>query len=106
MNGTQYVDLDQRIEIWCNATGMEQAPEDVDWFHEGHLIDTQAPKWQNRVSVETYKPKVPGHSLLSKLIIDRSVASDHGNYICRSSDLTTTSLKVHVLNGRWIGILC
>lgn len=40
-----------------------------------------------------------GKYFISELIVDHSKLDDKGHYVCRSSDLTVDSLKVHVLNG-------
>lgn len=100
LTGTEYVDKDQKINLTCNATGAERAPSDIDWFHEGNRIYTNNKKWMNRIEITKYKPEIPGRSLISSLIIERSTLNDTGSYVCRSSNLETTSLKIHVLNGK------
>lgn len=101
MTGTEYVDFSHQIQLRCNASGIDQAPEDIDWFYEGVLIDTNNKKWKNRIEITKYKPQVPGKTLVSELTIERSHQDDMGNYVCRSSELDTTSIKVHVLNGTY-----
>lgn len=101
------------INLTCNATGPERAPESVDWFHEGHKITADRDKWKGRLSIHNYYGTdygfpmkyqyTPGRSFISRLVINRSMESDAGTYICRSTpNVETTSIKVHVLNGTYI----
>ncbi|KAK3098148.1 hypothetical protein FSP39_016643 [Pinctada imbricata] len=98
--GSAYVNLYQRINLTCNASGIERAPEDIDWFHKGHKISQKNRHWRNRFQIVKFTPEAMGRSLISRLIIDHGLAKDRGVYICRSSDLQTTSIVVHVLNGK------
>jgi len=70
----------------------------IDWFHKGHVIQTQHHKWRDRAVITQRIPEVPGRSLISELIIEPSQARDAGTYVCRSSNLDTTSITVHILN--------
>ncbi|KAK3096969.1 hypothetical protein FSP39_005246 [Pinctada imbricata] len=99
LQGTEYVNKFSQINLTCNATGATRAPDDIDWFHNGQKIYMKDPKWQERLTITKYQPEIPGRSLISQLLIKRSRISDHGTYICRSSDLNTKSIPVHVLNG-------
>lgn len=99
LQGTEFVSHRQTINLTCNATGVERAPEHIDWFHDGHIVHQSDPKWRNRLKILMFQPEVPGRSLISQLIIEFSLLSDQGNYVCRSSEKKTTSLNVHVLNG-------
>ncbi|KAJ8303952.1 hypothetical protein KUTeg_017535 [Tegillarca granosa] len=76
LTGTEYVDKDQKINLTCNATGADRAPSDIDWFHEGNRIYTNNKKWRNRIEITKYKPEIPGRSLISSLIIERSTLND------------------------------
>ncbi|KAK3584854.1 hypothetical protein CHS0354_027596 [Potamilus streckersoni] len=97
VKGTEYVEQFNDIHLTCNATGVERAPDDIDWFFQGNRIHTSNPKWQNRIQVLKKKP-IPGRSIISELIIQGSTTKDQGNYVCRSSDLNFRSVQVHVLN--------
>lgn len=98
LQGTEFVSVNQMINLTCNATGVDRAPEHIDWFHNGHIVHQSDPKWQNRLKIVMFQPEVPGRSLISQLIIEFSRSGDQGNYVCRSSEKKTTSLNVHVLN--------
>lgn len=97
VTGTKYVNMGDKIHLTCNATGSTRAPEAVDWFYEGNRIHQSNPKWRGRVEVVKHE-SFEGKYFISELIIDHSNLEDKGHYVCRSSDLTVDSLKVHVLN--------
>ncbi|KAL3866923.1 hypothetical protein ACJMK2_044170 [Sinanodonta woodiana] len=99
VTGDEYVTLHEKIHLTCNATGADHAPDDVDWFFEGNRIHTSSPRWRDRVEVLKRRP-IPGKAYISDLIIRRSTMADQGSYVCRSSDLSVNSIKVHVLNGK------
>ena len=87
------------INLLCNATSSERAPEYIEWFFNGDKIHTSHPHWSGRTEIVNRRP-IPGRSFISELIIHRSIIEDHGNYVCRSSDLEINSLIVHILNGK------
>ena len=99
INGTVYVNKFSYINLTCNATGALRAPEDVDWFHNGIKIRQNDPHWRHRTYIYKYQQEVPGKSLVSTLMVERSEERDAGIYICRSSDKGAQSITVHVLNG-------
>lgn len=82
-----------------------RAPEYIDWFHNGDLIDVKKVQWRNRVAFFNRIPETPGRSLISQLTIEHATTEDAGVYVCRSvtastdSDVETTSITVHILNG-------
>ncbi|XP_021343650.1 zwei Ig domain protein zig-8-like isoform X2 [Mizuhopecten yessoensis] len=98
IRGTEYVSRYEEIRLDCNATGAVRAPDDIDWFHNGHMIVKDDLRWRGRIRIHKYKPEVPGRSLISSLVIEYSLLSDGGRYVCRSSDLETVSMDVNVLN--------
>ena len=106
IRGTEYVSLFDQIKLVCNATGAYNAPVDIDWFHNGHLISLSDPVWNDRIKIIENNPRVPGRSLISELIVEHSFSHDAGRYVCRSSDLPTDriitdSMDVNVLNSKY-----
>ncbi|XP_076104012.1 zwei Ig domain protein zig-8-like [Mytilus galloprovincialis] len=105
LTGTKYLNSYQRLNLTCNATGTLRAPEAIDWFFDGNLIDEKNKKWWNRVVVSNFIPEDSGRSFISQLTVERVVFEDAGIYVCRSSapsintDVETTSINVHVLGG-------
>jgi len=108
LTGQQYINAYQNLNLTCNATGPLRAPEVIDWFHEGNVIDERKRQWRNRVIFTYFLPEIPGRSLISQLTLERVQFEDAGIYVCRSStpslnnDVETTSLNVHVLGGKFI----
>ena len=47
--------------------------------------------------------KIETKALISVLVIQRSKMSDAGDYVCRSSNKDTGTLRVHILNGKSSG---
>ncbi|XP_076104006.1 kin of IRRE-like protein 1 [Mytilus galloprovincialis] len=104
LDGSVYLSPKQRLNLTCNSTGSSRAPEFIDWFHDGNLIDERRDNWRNRAEIFNYKPEVPGRSLISQLTIEHVEPKDAGVYVCRSmtpsvnSGVDTTSITVHILN--------
>ena len=99
ITGTEYVNQYSDIHLKCNATGVDRAPDDIDWFFNGNKIHTTHPRWYGRIEMLKQKP-IPGRSYISELVIHLSTMDDQGNYVCRSSDLSANNMKVHVLKGK------
>ena len=100
MKGTRYVNMGQQIHLLCNATGINRAPEKIDWFFKGSRIHPSNPRWKGRVEILKHT-SIPGRYFISELFIEQSSIADQGDYVCRSSDLIVNNLKVHVLNGMY-----
>lgn len=101
MYGTTFVNLHDPIRLVCNATGGIEAPQQIDWFFNGHMIRARDSRWKSRLSISTRVPDIPGRMLVSELSIEYSMFDDKGKYVCRSfamNDFYTTSLDVSVLN--------
>lgn len=98
IKGAVFINMYQKLNLTCNATGTTRAPVAVDWFHDGHIINSSDKKYTNRLMILNKVPEVPGRSLISNLIIERCTDADKGIYVCRSSDLDTTSITVHILS--------
>jgi len=100
LTGTAYLDINQKVNLTCNATGVIRAPEDVDWFHNGNIIDHHDNMWGQRLTISKQIPQIPGRWLISELIIEKSTLKDQGMYICRSSDNEAASFYVTILDSK------
>lgn len=98
LSGTEYVYQFGEINILCNASGSERAPEYVEWFFNGNKVHTSHPHWYGRTELLNSRP-IPGNNYYSELIIQHSTDADQGKYVCQSSDLAINSITVHILNG-------
>ena len=95
------MNMGSQIHLVCNASGISRAPEKIDWFFKGNRIHPSNPRWKGRVAILKHTA-IPGRSFISELVIKQSTIADQGDYVCRSSDLKVTNLKVHVLNGKYL----
>lgn len=101
MYGTAIVNLHAPIKLVCNATGGIRAPQQIDWFFDGHMIREGDSRRKSRLRISNHVPDIPGRMLVSELTIDYSEFNDKGKYVCRSfaqNEFYTTSLDVSVLN--------
>jgi hypothetical protein len=64
LDGSVYLSPKQRLNLTCNASGTTRAPEFIDWFHNGNLIDERKSQWRNRAVITSYRPEVPGRQSL------------------------------------------
>lgn len=91
--GTTYVELGSSIRLICNATGQCQAPDDVNWYRRGTMLESNS-----RAGIVVSK-KMTQRVLMSMLVIGSSRMADAGEYSCRTSAGDAASIDVHILNG-------
>ncbi|KAK7506369.1 hypothetical protein BaRGS_00002481, partial [Batillaria attramentaria] len=94
MNGTRFVEKGDSIHLVCNASGQNYPPEDLDWFKDGVKVTADGLR---HITIDKFR-LLPSKMLVSVLDKKYSEMSDAGTYVCRSSNMGITSLKVHVLN--------
>ncbi|XP_048734833.2 uncharacterized protein LOC125650510 isoform X2 [Ostrea edulis] len=94
LSGEEFVDQGDPIRLSCNATGVQHAPEDVDWFFNGLKI--QSSVQEEIIITKFHSPETK--TLISTLEIERSKMNNSGSYICRSTDLKIESHSVMVIN--------
>lgn len=94
ITGPQYIERDESFVLQCNATGEDHAPDEMDWFKDGHKINSDINK---RIKI-TKQYSISTRSFSSSMQINRANLADSGTYVCRSSNMQITSIKVHVLN--------
>ncbi|KAL3867227.1 hypothetical protein ACJMK2_044443, partial [Sinanodonta woodiana] len=94
ISGNTYVEKGDKISLICNATTQYYPPEALDWFRNGNRITTDEDggiKISKKISLKE-------NTITSILEIEKAQMEDDGNYVCRSSDLLITNVKLHVLN--------
>ncbi|XP_071167292.1 hemicentin-1-like isoform X2 [Mytilus edulis] len=96
ISGQRFVSKGQTILLTCNATGVDFAPDGVDWYINGQKVNHQT-----MPRVRIYDPVVDNNkrTLLSTLEIRRSLMHDKGIYVCLGPEHRTGSLAVHILDG-------
>jgi hypothetical protein len=97
ITGKTYVDEGHEIRLTCNATGVANPPDDLDWFKDGHKITTNYSK--RKMTVDKFV-SLNSKTIASTLRISHARMGDTGTYICRTSDLQVTDTKVNVLDGK------
>lgn len=80
---------------------MFRAPDDIDWFHNGNIIDQKDKQWGGRLKIYKRIQDVPGRMLISELIIEKSTLEDRGMYVCRSSENEASSFPVSILDSKY-----
>ncbi|KAL3866484.1 hypothetical protein ACJMK2_043778 [Sinanodonta woodiana] len=94
ITGTLHVDKGQPINLACNATGATTPPDHIDWFKDGIKVTTDS-----RRKIDIHKRySLNTRTITSNLTIKHSDMPDTGTYVCRTSDLQVTSVKVNILN--------
>ncbi|GFO49806.1 leucine-rich repeats and immunoglobulin-like domains protein 1 [Plakobranchus ocellatus] len=96
ITGKKYVDLGEKIELTCNASGGKVVPDEIDWFKGGDKINSKEKQYSHVLIVKSQE--IATRTFTSQLIIDHSKLSDTGNYICRSSRNDIANLPVTVLH--------
>lgn len=95
ISGPKFVSRGHPIHLTCNATGIFRAPEEIDWFQKGKIIQSSGLE-----EIQITKYIIRGtKTLQSELLIKHSDTSDTGSYVCRSSEDKLISHDVLVLNG-------
>ena len=97
LSGTSFVSKGSTIFLMCNATGDDYAPDAVDWFINGRIVNH---KTMPRVRIYNEADNAR-RTLHSTLEIRRSVMSDKGIYVCRGPDSKTRIKTVYLLDGMY-----
>ncbi|KAK7496009.1 hypothetical protein BaRGS_00012710 [Batillaria attramentaria] len=80
----------QTISLQCDATG-----DDLDWFKDGQRLD-----WWIREAAGISIRMIPSTDTISSILqVESARARDAGIYVCRSSSLEITSVRVSVWHG-------
>nr|XP_022306489.1 uncharacterized protein LOC111112905 [Crassostrea virginica] len=94
LSGTEFVYQGEAIRLICNATGVPNPLEDVDWFFNGHIIRSSV---QEEIIITKFlSPETK--SMLSTLEIERSKKKHSGIYVCRGTDFAVKSHHVQVID--------
>ncbi|XP_078328507.1 uncharacterized protein LOC111112910 isoform X2 [Crassostrea virginica] len=94
LSGTEFVGEGGAIRLLCNATRLPYPPEDVDWFFNGHRIQSNVQ--EEIIITKFFSPETK--SLLSTLEIERSKMGHSGIYFCRSTDFAVKHHHVQVID--------
>lgn len=92
LSGQTFVSKGQSIFLTCNATGQDYAPDEVDWFINGHMVNKQETP---RVRIVNDNGR---RTLYSTLEIRHSTMMDKGIYVCRGPNSDFASVTIHILD--------
>ncbi|ESP02460.1 hypothetical protein LOTGIDRAFT_138435, partial [Lottia gigantea] len=95
ISGSTFVEKGNPLKITCNATGNDYPPEGLDWFKDGLKI---TPNDRTSINMDV---SLSDRTIISTLVMLRADMYDAGTYVCRTSDLQITSVKVNVLNSKY-----
>ncbi|XP_056021122.1 hemicentin-2-like isoform X2 [Ostrea edulis] len=89
----QHVNTDEPFEIYCNATGVDFVPENIDWFKNGEKLQSNVGRG---VSIK-FSVTMETKTIKSTFRIEHARMSDAGTYTCRTSNSLVESTSVVVL---------
>ncbi|XP_026476327.1 zwei Ig domain protein zig-8-like [Ctenocephalides felis] len=84
------------INLLCEIRYAPQPPPHVTWSHEGTVINYDSPR--GGISSVTEK----GIFTTSRLLIQQAIGSDSGVYSCTPSNAPNATIRVHVVDGKFI----
>ena len=88
------MDRGTELKLICDATGAITPPDYIDWFKDGSKIVAN-----KRHAVELRKTLSINYKAISSVYTkSHADMTDTGTYVCRTSELQVTSVKVNVLN--------
>ncbi|XP_014209054.1 Down syndrome cell adhesion molecule homolog [Copidosoma floridanum] len=90
-----HVNPGSKVVLQCVIKHSLEIPFTVFWYHHERQLPDQR---RNRMTIQT-KVIDGTNNTASNLTIENTVLSDSGNYTCRPSNLDSTSVQLHVLNG-------
>lgn len=94
ISGTTYVEKNQRLVLRCNASSDSYPQDDLDWFMNGHKVESSDTEGITITKSVAYRSK----TIWSELVIAHARMQHAGTYICRTSDKLVTNIKVNILN--------
>ena len=94
----RYVKTGSKVLLQCAIKNSLEIPFYTLWYH--HERQLPDPKDRpDKVSVHTKLAGDGTNDTYSNLTIHDAGPADSGNYTCRPSNLESTSVQLHVLNG-------
>ena len=92
-----YLNPGSTINLTCSVKADADLPSAVFWYHNGQLLDYDAPR--GGISLRTDSKE---DITLSKLLVSRAKLSDSGNYSCIPSSGTLSTVIVHIIDGKLV----
>ncbi|XP_031336006.1 hemicentin-1-like isoform X2 [Photinus pyralis] len=89
-----FVKSDSKVTLKCVITQSLEEPAYIFWYHDGERVLNY-----DRNAIDIRMERIGSDTTVSTLTIYHSVPQDSGNYTCSSSNLESSSVLLHVLNG-------
>ncbi|KAL3867221.1 hypothetical protein ACJMK2_044437, partial [Sinanodonta woodiana] len=91
--GTSKVEKGETIRIICNATGGTFTPEELDWLKDGNKLTADK---SERIVISKHISLL-SMTISSVLTIKHASVDDAGTYVCRTSDILVTEIRVKII---------
>ncbi|KAI5696155.1 hypothetical protein M8J75_008883 [Diaphorina citri] len=88
-----YINEGSTINLTCVVENTPEPPPLINWSHDKQIINFDSPR--GGISLVTEK----GTTTTSKLLIQKAVPKDSGIYACEPTNMTASSVRVHILDG-------
>ena len=92
-----YIQLDSNINLNCDLRVPAEPPVTLNWVKDGARLDLSAPRAGISLQAER-----TSQGSTSYLVITRARQSDSGNYTCQPSEGHPATVRVHVIDGKFV----
>lgn len=89
-----FINMGSTINLTCLVKYVPEPPPTMLWSHNSQVINFDSPR--GGISLVTEK----GIVTTSRLLIQKAVQSDSGEYACTPSNANVVKVRVHILNGK------
>lgn len=96
ITGQTYINKNEKLVLVCKSSSDSYPPAELDWFMNGHKIVTNPDKGIKIINSVSLRSR----TIWSKLSIEHAQMNHGGTYICRTSNLLVTNVKVNILSGK------
>lgn len=99
----KYVRKGSTAKLECRVSSTVQLPDYIFWYHEGQrLLEYNEPRMTISVSrASGDKDKKGEMSVTSVLVLQQARLQDAGSYTCLPSNLPNSTIRLHVLDGKF-----
>ncbi|XP_043277589.1 zwei Ig domain protein zig-8-like isoform X2 [Venturia canescens] len=87
-----FINKGSTINITCLVKHAPEPPTTITWSHDRQAINFDSPR--GGISLVTEKGRVTS----SRLLIQKAIQTDSGQYTCSPSNASASSVRVHILN--------
>ena len=92
-----YVKVGSAVSLRCLISQSLEEPSYIFWYHNDERV-----LHYDRKSIDIRTERLGSDTTICALIIYHVHLQDSGNYTCSPSNLNSTSVTLHVLNGNFL----